>query len=186
LVYEIDPEGNNIWEKQVNGTVPHAYRYSACYLAGTVPNAPTITANGPVLQASGGSAYQWYVDGVLIPGATQLTYNATVSGNYQAQVVEAGGCRSPLSDGIIIQVNNVNEEAWASLVQVYPNPANESVRILAPGIQSFVEIIDAQGRIVYSQQGNIQLSTASWASGVYGLRVQSENGIVTRRLIIQH
>jgi hypothetical protein len=186
LVYEIDPEGNNIWEKQVNGTVPHAYRYSACYLAGTVPNAPTITANGTVLQASGGSAYQWYVDGVLIPGATQLTYNAMVSGNYQAQVVEAGGCRSPLSEGIIIQVNDVNEEAWASLVQVYPNPANESVNILAPGIQSFIEVIDAQGRIVHSQQGNVQLSTASWASGVYGVRVQSENGTVTRRLIVQH
>jgi hypothetical protein len=186
LVYEIDPEGNNIWEKQVNGTIPHAYRYSACYLAGTVPNAPTITANGTVLQASGGSAYQWYVDGVLIPGATQMTYNATVNGNYQAQVVEAGGCRSPLSEGILIQVNNVNEEAWASLVQVYPNPANETVNILAPGIQSFVEIIDSQGRIVHSQQGNIQVSTASWASGVYGVRVQSENGTVTRRLIVQH
>jgi hypothetical protein len=186
LVYEIDPDGNNIWEKQVNGTVPHAYRYSACYLAGTVPNAPSITASGNVLLAEGGSAYQWYVDGVMIPGATLATHTAAVSGNYQVQVVEAGGCRSPLSEGIVITVNDVTVTNWSELIHIYPNPANTQVRLNAVGSSVSFRICDSQGRVVAQSIGNSFVDTHAWSNGVYTVMVKSEHGIHHQRLIIQH
>jgi hypothetical protein len=185
-IYEIDPQGNTIWDKQVNGTVPHAYRYSACYLAGTVPSAPAVSASGPVLSATGGTAYQWYVDGVMIPGATLATYTATVSGSYQAQVVEAGGCRSTLSEALNVVVSQVDEHAWSSWIQVYPNPANEQLNLRFTGASAVIDMIDAQGRVVHSQRGSGSITTSEWSPGVYTLRVQSELGIHHQRVIIQH
>ncbi|MFN5621347.1 MAG: aryl-sulfate sulfotransferase [Flavobacteriales bacterium] len=186
LVYEIDSDGNNIWEKQVNGTVPHAYRYSACYLAGTVPNAPTVTSTGNVLMAEGGTAFQWYVDGVMIPGATLATHTALVSGNYQAQVVEAGGCRSPLSEGVSVIVNEVSETDWANMIRIYPNPAGDYVRIVTVGSAASISIRDTQGRVVATQTTNSVVDTHSWPAGVYTITIQSEIGIRQERLIIQH
>lgn len=52
----------------------------------------TVTPDGPVifceggsvnLNAAGGSNYQWYNNGVYIPGANSATLNVTTSGNYQ-------------------------------------------------------------------------------------------------------
>ena len=186
LVYEIDPDGNNIWEKQVNGTVPHAYRYSACYLAGTVPNAPMISASGNVLLAEGGSAFQWYVDGVMIPGATLASHTAMISGNYQAQVVEAGGCRSPLSEGISITVNEVNEAEWSALVRVFPNPANESVRFAAAGPNTTFVVYDSRGRMITQVNGNSVVNTQAWPNGIYTATAASIAGTHQQRLIIQH
>lgn len=185
-IYEIDPQGNTIWEKQVNGTVPHAYRYSACYLAGNVPDAPSVSANGTVLTATGGSAYQWYVDGVMIPGATSSTYTAIVSGNYQAQAVEAGGCRSPLSESVSVTANDVDETLGSSPVKVFPNPANNQMNVQVLGANTLVELIDAQGRAVHTQQGSGSLPTSEWSNGVYTLRVHSQKCIHHERIIIQH
>ena len=52
----------------------------------------TVTPDGPVtfcdggnvnLNAAGGTNYQWYNNGIYIPGATNATLNVTTSGNYQ-------------------------------------------------------------------------------------------------------
>ena len=53
----------------------------------TVCQGQTVTLNANV-----GDSYQWYNNGVLIPGATNQTYVATVSGNYTVEVTNAGGC----------------------------------------------------------------------------------------------
>ena len=40
--------------------------------------------------ASGTVTYQWYFNGVAIPGATGPTYNATAPGNYSCQITIPG------------------------------------------------------------------------------------------------
>ena len=49
------------------------------------PDGPVIFCDGGNvnLNASGGTNYQWYNNGVYIPGATNPTLNVTTSGNYQ-------------------------------------------------------------------------------------------------------
>jgi len=42
--------------------------------------------------AFGGVTYQWYFNGVAIPGATGPTYNATTPGNYSCQISIPGSC----------------------------------------------------------------------------------------------
>ena len=42
--------------------------------------------------ATGTILYQWYLNGVLIPGATGPTYNTTTPGNYSCQITIPGSC----------------------------------------------------------------------------------------------
>ena len=61
--------------------------------ATTVCKGNTIT-----LTASTGFAYyQWYNNGIVIPGITTISYTATVSGNYTVTGTTAAGCTSPAS-----------------------------------------------------------------------------------------
>lgn len=52
-------------------------------------------------------SYQWFLDGVLIPGATSSTHQATVAGTYSVQVTDANGCMSDLSAQAVITTINV-------------------------------------------------------------------------------
>ncbi|REJ82312.1 MAG: T9SS C-terminal target domain-containing protein [Bacteroidetes bacterium] len=62
--------------------------------------AGTNTSNGVSLNSnsSAGSgtiiAYQWMLDGSMIPGATSQIYLATSSGNYSLEVTNSGGCKN--------------------------------------------------------------------------------------------
>ncbi len=60
-----------------------------------------------VLNANQGDSYQWYKDGVLLAGATNKTYTATVSGSYTVTVTNAGGCSgtSAATDVVISAVS---------------------------------------------------------------------------------
>ena len=72
----------------------------------TVVGTPVIVPITPASFCWGGSAllstsitgatgtviYQWYLNGVLIPGATGATYNASIAGNYSCQITIPGSC----------------------------------------------------------------------------------------------
>ncbi|MDP9956380.1 hypothetical protein J2X97_002017, partial [Epilithonimonas hungarica] len=80
------------------------------------PPALTVSAGGPTTFCAGGSvvltstynttgAYQWYLNGTLISGATSYQYTASASGTYTV-TRELGGCTSPASAGTTVTVNN--------------------------------------------------------------------------------
>jgi gliding motility-associated-like protein len=58
------------------------------------------------LSSSANSGNQWYLDGVLIPGAISNTYAATTSGLYSVFVTQLG-CASTESNGIDIVANDI-------------------------------------------------------------------------------
>ena len=181
LVYEIDPQGNNIWEKQVNGTVPHAYRYSACYLADELPATPTVTVSGNVLTAVGGASYQWYLNGTQIPGATLASYTATASGNYQVQAVAAGNCRSELSEGVAITLNSMLEQS-SSTWSITPNPVKNELQLqFAP--QGMVTIYNLQGGVCMQGKSNEKFDVEALPSGTYVLRLQTTTAIEHKQFI---
>lgn len=77
---------------------------------------PAISANGPTTFCSGSSVtltgnistgvlYNWWKDGVYIPGADFITFIATESGFYQLYVTDqVSGC-SVVSEGIMVEVD---------------------------------------------------------------------------------
>jgi gliding motility-associated-like protein len=64
------------------------------------PATPTITNTGTAICAGGATVLtssestgnQWFVGGVLIPGATNPTFTASAAGNYTVEVTNTAGC----------------------------------------------------------------------------------------------
>ncbi len=54
-IYEINAAGTTLWSKTVSGSVAQAFRYSACYVAGS---APTVSASATPSAVCSGSAVQ--------------------------------------------------------------------------------------------------------------------------------
>lgn len=97
-IYETNPAGTTIWSKSLSGGCSQAFRYSACYVNGTIPATPTISQNGDSLISSIATTYQWYFEGSVIPGATAQIYEPPQNGTYQVKVTNASGCESEISD----------------------------------------------------------------------------------------
>jgi hypothetical protein len=72
-----------------------------------------------------------------------------------------------------------------------PNPATTEVQISLEGLPESggqLTVFDAQGRVVW-QQSNVLSPTASinvsdLPSGLYQVRLQTENGVVTKGLVV--
>jgi len=58
-----------------------------------------------VLTVGGGTSYQWYRNGVLIPGATSATYSVTTVGIYTAHII-SGTCIGQASNQVVITLGN--------------------------------------------------------------------------------
>ena len=77
-----------------------------------------------------------------------------------------------------------------SAVEIYPNPAKEKVSIIYPynGTAVTLTLFSANGKIVKTlaiTANETQIDVNSLLPGVYVLRMQSNESIVTRRLVIQ-
>ena len=73
-----------------------------CAPAAVTPATATLCGGGSVqLATSGGTAYQWYRDGVAIPGATAATYDATAAGAYRVAITN-GSCTAVSTNASVI------------------------------------------------------------------------------------
>jgi hypothetical protein len=88
-----------------------------------IPTTPTITRQGDTLISSATTGNQWYLEGVIIPGATAKKYRAVYSGNY-TDVVTLNTCSSAPSNSILVLPVGVNETPFSKEMQVFPNPNN--------------------------------------------------------------
>lgn len=181
LVYEVDPSGTTIWSKSNSGTIPQAHRYSACYLFGT-PDTPTITQTGNTLSSSTGSAYQWYLNGVALSGATAQTIDVTVNGTYQVAVLN-GTCSSALSNAIDMTVG-VNEISQIEF-NVFPNPAQDQIQLNGIPSNSIIQIIDYTGRVVKSVANTKVVELGDLPNGAYIVKVNQNNAFGTKVILIQ-
>lgn len=80
----------------------------------------SVTENGGVLEASVGYAsYQWYVNGSLIQGADQQTYNPTGSGSYTVIATNAEGCMGISDALVIVGISELSSRTDIGMIKVY-------------------------------------------------------------------
>lgn len=189
VIYEIDPAGNSIWSYTATGAVSQAFRYSACQVTSAAPAVPTITQLGNVLTSTAATTYQWYVDGVLIPGATAQSFTATQDGVYVVRVTDSNGCwfsYSLLFDFVLstdISAFHDNHNLTA-----FPNPTSGILNLngeLVLNGNFTTEFYDASGRLVLSARNQKMIDMGSLENGVYLLNITTENaGVITRRITL--
>ena len=70
-------------------------------------------------------------------------------------------------------------------ILLYPNPARDRVRILTAGIIKQVVVMDVMGRGVLELGASEELDLAGFSSGTYLVRVKTNTGVSTSRLVVQ-
>ena len=97
-----------------------------------------------------------------------------------------------LNLGLVATLAGINgytvPETEVVKVAVYPNPAKESVTVLADDELQSIVVANLLGQTLshYPTQGSTQLviDTNSYPSGVYLLKISTKKGIATRRLVV--
>ena len=151
----------------------------------------TVTLDGAVLSAAAaGLAYQW-VDcdnsNAPVANATEQSFEPTEDGNY-AVVISSGDC-SVTSACTAVVITGTAEVQGREAFRVYPNPFTDrfTVRTDARSGTVRVQLYNADGRLVLEQaQGGaerIAVRTAQFPSGTYVLRVITDKGTQSLRLV---
>lgn len=158
-----------------------------------VPSTPSITANGAVLTSSSATGNQWYLNGVLIPGATGQTYTATQDGDYTV-VVTQNGCSSGASATSTVSGLGVNEIENPYSLTVYPNPNNGvfTISFNADGKSKYqLELYNDIGQVVftveidnYSGVYNKPVDLGAYARGVYTISLTSKEAGAYKKVIV--
>jgi PKD repeat protein len=119
-----------------------------------LPPAPTITQNSNVLTSSAATTYQWYLNSVIINGATSQTYTITQSGTYSVCITDVNGCSS-CSSGFAAVYTGMSDDITNGTLSIFPNPNNGQFDIsfdLNKKDNYVVEITDELGQLVYSEK----------------------------------
>jgi chitodextrinase/predicted esterase len=151
---------------------------------------PVIEIQGTQLVASSAHHNQWLLDGVAINGATNDTFEPTVSGEYT--VVTAGNTCEASSDPVLFAVTDVEAEGQRSIV-LFPNPVRTQFMIVLPSNvreddSVIIDVFNAQGiEVAHIKTSNnpegIVVNTQDYSSGLYTLRVGTSQKQFEKRFI---
>lgn len=156
------------------------------------PPIPTITQIGSTLTSSEADFYQWQLNTVDIPGATNQSYEVLQSGFYTVIVSDSNSCKN--SATLYVEITGIDEVSGAG-VWVSPNPSdgvfNVRLGMAGPAVAITMQVTDAIGRPVYfyapdqPEQNQIQqVDLRRLPRGVYLLTIRSDGFVVTKKIII--
>ncbi len=152
---------------------------------------PVISINsGQTVTLDPGAGFASYLWSTT---ATTQTINVNSGGTYSVIVTDVHNCQG--SDSIVVTViNSVNtESALDRSLSIYPNPSTGifNVTMNNPSLEFELQLTDVEGRIILTDfHKNYGLfvkyyDLSDLAKGIYYLRIFSNEGNVTRALMVQ-
>lgn len=114
------------------------------------PPIPVITQSGSTLTCSAAASYQWQLNNVDIPGATNQSYDVPQSGYYTVVITDANGCVSS-SANLYVLLEGIEDVGAMATVFVYPNPSDGNFIIELNG-NEFDEALNIRIYNVLGQQ----------------------------------
>jgi hypothetical protein len=160
------------------------------------PPTPTIVQTGDNLVSSSATGNQWYDDNGMIQGAIGQIYAPEQTGNYWTVVSNASGCESEPSNVIFFQPTNIEELASGGKVNVYPNPAGNTVTvdyITKDNKEVTISLYNAFGQMIHNlTQSNfnrngtysVQFDVSDVKAGVYYFKIDGPDFSLTEKIII--
>lgn len=160
-----------------------------------IPTKPVVSYNGINLICNAEVAnYQWYFNNNIIPDATDRELKPSLDGWYKCEIASEYNCRN-MSDSIKYEkpISVVDENSIEKNISVYPNPSSGNFVLRINSIKNNkvkILICDLLGNYLFSQ--NVILTNKSeiriksnLLSGIYFLRIESQNLIYHKKLIIR-
>lgn len=140
-------------------------------------NTPVITVDSFVLGTTETySSYQWYLNGVPIPGATDAKYTVTENGDYSVVTTNSHQCSDTSDVYVVRNVSIASTEQVRLNIRVYPNPASDYLHVQAPS-SAKITISSIEGKALLINSPLKKIAVSSWASGMYLIHVQDQNGL---------
>lgn len=156
------------------------------------PATPVITRHGDTLVSSAVAGNQWYLDGVLIPGATDQKYVATQNGNYYV-ISTINGCSSAQSNVIEI-VDVAVKLVLQEKLLVYPNPNHGefTIEVITAASEDVnIQIYNSIGALIWKQDNVIisgnyttKVDIHQLPDGVYMVALKNDHINLVKRVVI--
>ena len=196
-----DPNITGPGRKQISYVFTDDY---GCQISGSititvdpVPPQPVIEKVASNTLSTRGTylSYQWYRDGVLIPGATLRTYTYNVGGNYQVLVGNNLGCTT-YGDGFVVGSSGGGiglDELSLSELSLYPNPSKGVVYLDFKSDnedQIDVALFSVEGKKVFElnelelREGKVKLDIGHLPTATYFVHVRFGGQVEVRKLLM--
>lgn len=140
---------------------------------GILPESPVISESGGIYTVEYDSLlqYQWFDDGVLLPGETSWTLNPDSAGNYYVQVSDSNRCKA-VSDTLSFTSSLTEWMHRTKRVSAFPNPTTDHVNFVLDeaSLPDAYQVYDIYGReLSRGSVNNVtpRLSVDHWTSGIY-------------------
>lgn len=138
----------------------------------------SYNATGNYLYTGSFSAYQWFLNGTAIAGATTGILFSPAPGDYTVVVTDAGGCNDT-SAIYTIAPTGISAPVAGITVKVYPNPTASVLHIDAP-VAVNVTVMSPDGRVVSENKATKNINVSKLANGVYMLLIYDETNTLLR------
>lgn len=158
-----------------------------------LPATPVITQHGDTLTSSAINGNQWYLNGVIIPGATNQQHIAVYKGNYTV-VVTLSDCSSGVSNSILVLPVSVSDFKVSQSVEVYPNPNHGQFNIeitSAEMVELNIEIFNTAGALLWKQENVtihgtqiLPVNMGIVPDGVYMVTLRNAQTNMVKRIVI--
>ncbi len=144
------------------------------------PPNPVIAYTPPdILYTSSFLTYQWFLNWVPIPGATNSLIHETANGVYHVVVTDVNGCTDTSGQYSVVVVSGVNTIVNPADVKIYPNPASSVLHIDAP-VKVSVSILSVDGKVLMEQKDASDINISPLANGMYMVMIYDENKLLIK------
>ncbi|HRF75203.1 MAG TPA: MopE-related protein [Chitinophagales bacterium] len=168
----------------------------------TTPNGLNLCLGTVKLKASYGVAYtyQWYLDAIEIPGATDFIYLPATTGNYTCLVTNEFDCSRLTNMVTVINVCKQGEDVAMEIqnekLVIYPNPVSNVVTIdvttSSINTSATIMILNVLGEVMYSEHHavtngalNANLNVNNLSNGAYVVAVNINGEIFTTNMVVE-
>ena len=171
---------------------------SATEIAIKTAQKPTINQVGDSITTSDATTYQWFMNDVLIQGATNKSYKPLANAMYKV-LASVGNCQD-LSDNKLILITDV-AEASAKEIKLKIT-SNDYVENIITGNSFYIQfsniqtqdislsLMDAMGNLVYNKENLINQSTPqhiaipSLSTGIYFVKIYANKKVYVQRVLV--
>jgi len=179
--------------KTCNSAGCDSVTFTSFITVNSTPAFPTITQNGYTLTSSSATLYQWQLNSVDIPGATDQSYAVMQTGLYTVVIYDEFGCKNSAS--LYVTIVGIDETENESGFFVFPNPSDGNFNVESSGFQPnetiSIRVFNSLGQVYYSSEE--KTSASNWtkeidlkgiSSGIYFIEIRRDDQYSLNKILV--